>query len=238
MKIAALQTARAGSKSVPKKNLLDVGGHPLFSHSIMSANEVLEYVYCTTDDKEIMKLSKKYNFNVIKRPDHLCSDNCSHLEVMRHGVIEIEKDIGKLDVVVILVGNVVGADSSSLKKAIHMLGDADSVAAVSEYSMFNPYRANIINNGFLETVIPQNEIPQDNFTSDKKAFGEIYFCNSNFFVIKRDIVFRNDNNLPYPFLGKKIKPFIQEVNLELDAAWQIDFVKSTSRYNSKHKPEV
>ena len=230
MKIAALQTARSGSKSVPKKNLLQVGGHPLFSHSLMSANEVLEHVYCSTDDEKIKNLSDKYNFKVIDRPKHLCTDDCSHLEVMRHGILEIEKDIGKLDIIIILVGNVVGADSKSLEEAIEMLGDADSVAAVSEYSMFNPYRANVILDGFMETVIPQDQIPKEKSTNDKKAFGDIYFCNSNFFVVKRDIVFKDDNNLPYPFLGKKIKPYVQKVNLELDAEWQIDFVKSTSRY--------
>ena len=48
-KIAALQTARAGSKSVPKKNLLKVNGHPLFAHSILSANQVVLDVYCSTD---------------------------------------------------------------------------------------------------------------------------------------------------------------------------------------------
>ena len=67
-KIAALQTARAGSKSVPKKNLLKVDGHPLFAHSILSANQVVFDVYCSTDDPEIKELAEYYQFKVIDRP--------------------------------------------------------------------------------------------------------------------------------------------------------------------------
>ena len=108
MKVVALQTARAGSKSIPKKNLLEIDGHPLFAHSINAAtsSNIIQHVYCSTDDTTIMDFSKHYNFNVIKRPPELCLDNCSHLEAIRHGVNEIEKDLGKQDIVVLLLGNV------------------------------------------------------------------------------------------------------------------------------------
>ena len=140
-KIVALQTARAGSKSIPKKNLLEIDGHPLFAHSIIAAtgSNIIQHVYCSTDDTVIMDLSKHYNFNVINRPPELCLDNCSHLEAIRHGVNEIEKDLGKQDIVVLLLGNVTGIDSAALDEAIDMLGDNDSVVSVSEMNMFNPF---------------------------------------------------------------------------------------------------
>jgi len=33
-KIIALIPARGGSKSIPKKNIIDIGGHPLIAYSI------------------------------------------------------------------------------------------------------------------------------------------------------------------------------------------------------------
>ena len=48
-KTVALQTARAGSKSIPKKNLLEVDMHPLFAHSIMAATN------CNLIDSAIQK---------------------------------------------------------------------------------------------------------------------------------------------------------------------------------------
>ena len=59
--IVALQTARAGSKSIPKKNLLEVDGHPLFAHSTRAAVgcELINSVWCSTDDAVIKSYSDK-----------------------------------------------------------------------------------------------------------------------------------------------------------------------------------
>jgi CMP-N,N'-diacetyllegionaminic acid synthase len=229
MKVVALQTARAGSKSIPKKNLLEIDGHPLFAHSINAAtsSNIIQHVYCSTDDTTIMDFSKHYNFNVIKRPPELCLDNCSHLEAIRHGVNEIEKDLGKQDIVVLLLGNVTGIDSSALDEAIEMLGNNDSVVSVSEMNMYNPFRAHKIVDGLLATWIPQDLIRSDTKVNDKNSAGNIYYCNGNFWVMRRNVLFNHDNNLPFEWLGKKIVPYIQNVFQELDAPWQLDYVEQS-----------
>lgn len=229
IKVVALQTARAGSKSIPKKNLLEIDGHPLFAHSIIAAtgSNIIQHVYCSTDDTVIMDFSKHYNFNVIKRPPELCLDNCSHLEAIRHGVNEIEKDLGKQDIVVLLLGNVTGIDSAALDEAIDMLGDNDSVVSVSEMNMFNPFRAHKIIDGLLDTWIDQDLIRSDTKVNDKNSAGNIYYCNGNFWVMRRSVLFDNDNNLPFEWLGKKIVPYIQNVFQELDAPWQLDYVEQS-----------
>ena len=135
-KIAALQTARAGSKSIPKKNLLEVNMHPLFAHSIRAAHDckLINSVWCSTDDEQIKSYSDFYDFSVIHRPLELSGDTDSHLEVIRHGVLEIEQQIGTQDVIVVLLGNVVGIDGASLTQAIHMLEDYDSVVSAVSYT--------------------------------------------------------------------------------------------------------
>lgn len=229
IKIVALQTARAGSKSIPKKNLLEIDGHPLFAHSINAAisSNIIQHVYCSTDDTTIMDFSKQYNFNVIKRPPELCLDDCSHLEAIRHGVNEIEKDLGKQDIVVLLLGNVIGIDSAALDEAIEMLGNNDSVVSVSEMNMYNPFRAHKIVDGLLETWIPQDLIRSDKTVNDKNSAGNIYYCNGNFWVMRRNVLFDDDNNLPFEWLGKKIVPYIQNVFQELDAPWQLNYVEQS-----------
>jgi CMP-N-acetylneuraminic acid synthetase len=228
-KIVALQTARAGSKSIPKKNLLEVNGHPLFAHSILAAtgSNSIQHVYCSTDDTVIKLLSTQYNFTVIDRPAELCLDNCSHLDAIRHGVNEIEKDVGKQDVIVLLLGNVTGIDSNALDEAIALLGDNDSVVSVSEMNMYNPFRAHKIVNGLLETWISQDLIRSDTLVNDKNSAGNIYYCNGNFWVMRRDVLFEDGNNLPFEWLGKKIVPYIQNVFQELDAPWQLNYVEQS-----------
>lgn len=231
--IVALQTARAGSKSIPKKNLLEVEGHPLFAHSILAATgcESINSVWCSTDDQVIKSYRDFYEFKVIDRPTELAGDTASHLEVIRHGVRHIEEQIGQQDIVVLLLGNVTGINSRCLSNAIDMLEDYDSVVSVSEFNMFNPYRAHTIEDGLLKTFIPQNQIQSTIQTNDKNSAGSIYYANGNFWVMKRDVIFCEDNNLPFQWLGKRIRPYVQDVFLELDAPWQLDYVRQSSRYN-------
>lgn len=230
MKIVALQTARAGSKSIPKKNLLEIAGHPLFAHSIIAASnsKMIDSVWCSTDDDAIKNLSNVYNFNVIDRPSYLSGDNDSHLEVIRHGVNSIESQIGKQDIVVLLLGNVIGLDSEALTEAIEMLEQYDSVVSVSKLNMFNPFRAMKVNaEGKLETYLPQEQISSTLQTNDKNSAGDIYFCNGNFWIMRRDVIFRENNKFPFQWLGNNIRPYIQNVFLELDADWQIDYVRAS-----------
>lgn len=231
--IVALQTARAGSKSIPKKNLLEVDGHPLFAHSTRAAVgcELINSVWCSTDDAVIKSYHDFYDFTVIDRPPELSGDTDSHLEVIRHGVRHIEDQIGQQDVVVLLLGNVTGIDSQCLTSAITMLEDYDSVVSVSKLNMFNPYRAMTIDDGLLQTFISQVDIKTSTQANDKNSAGDIYYVNGNFWVMRRDVIFREDNNLPFQWLGKRIRPFVQDVFLELDAPWQLDYVRQSSRYN-------
>ena len=232
-KIIALQTARAGSKSIPKKNLLEVDMHPLFAHSIIAATgcDLINSVWCSTDDDIIKGYKNFYDFNVIDRPKNLSGDNDSHLEVIRHGVEYIEAQIGHQDIVVLLLGNVAGIDSRCLTEAIHMLEDYDSVVSVSKLNMFNPFRAMQIHNNELHTFIPQDEIKSVTQTNDKNSAGDIYYCNGNFWIMRRDVIFENNNNLPFQWLGKRIRPYVQDVFLELDAPWQKDYVISSIKNN-------
>lgn len=230
-KTVALQTARAGSKSIPKKNLLEVDMHPLFAHSIMAATNcnLIDSVWCSTDDDTIKSLSNFYDFNVIDRPLELSGDDDSHLDVIRHGVTYIENNIGRCDIVVLLLGNVVGIDSKSLKQAINMLDGYDSVVSVSKFNMFNPFRAMQIKNNELNTFIPQDQIKSSKQANDKNSAGDIYYCNGNFWIMKRDVIFQDGNKLPFQWLGNKICPYVQDTFLELDAPWQKDYVMHSIR---------
>ena len=86
--IVALQTARAGSKSVPNKNITDVGGHPLFYHNIVSClgAKSIEKVFISTNCEFIKNYELPNGIEIIHRPDHLCGDDSSHKETMKHGI--------------------------------------------------------------------------------------------------------------------------------------------------------
>ena len=62
----AIITARAGSKRIKNKNLINFFGKPIIAYSILSAKKtnIFDEVYVSTDSRKIEKISKKFGANV------------------------------------------------------------------------------------------------------------------------------------------------------------------------------
>lgn len=87
MKILGVIPARGGSKSVPRKNIKNLGGKPLINYTIESAIEAhaLTHVMVSTEDKEIAKVCKEAGAQVpFLRPAELAQDSTPTLPVLRH----------------------------------------------------------------------------------------------------------------------------------------------------------
>jgi len=98
----AIILARGGSKGIKNKNLYKVNKMPLVYWSIKSclkANEISS-VWVSSDDKKILKLSKKYKTNIIRRPKKFSGDYSSSEEAWRHALIYIKSKIKNIDAVV------------------------------------------------------------------------------------------------------------------------------------------
>ncbi|MFT5251342.1 MAG: CMP-N-acetylneuraminic acid synthetase, partial [Flavobacteriales bacterium] len=77
MKTIAIIPARGGSKRLPNKNVLGLGGIPLIAHSILYAQEnsaIIDAVYVSTDDETINEIAFEYGAQVIVRPESLSCD--------------------------------------------------------------------------------------------------------------------------------------------------------------------
>ncbi len=84
-KLIGFIPARGGSKGVPRKNVLVVGGYPLIARSILSLFAAgLETVWVSTDDPEIKSISLKYGAKVLDRPRYLSGDLVSTEAVVAH----------------------------------------------------------------------------------------------------------------------------------------------------------
>ena len=99
----AIIPARGGSKSIPKKNIVDFMGKPLLAWSIEDAkgSAFVDEVYVSTDDKDIAKVSEMYGAKVIWRPEEISGDFSPSEEALKHALGEIGKtDQEKIDYVV------------------------------------------------------------------------------------------------------------------------------------------
>jgi len=65
MRVLGLIPARGGSKSIPRKNLVDLGGLPLIQWTIQAAlGSGLKRVIVSTDDDEIAEISQSLGAEV------------------------------------------------------------------------------------------------------------------------------------------------------------------------------
>jgi CMP-N-acetylneuraminic acid synthetase len=230
--IYALSTARAGSKSVPEKNLLDICGKPLYLHNILASmkNSQIKGTYLSTDIPRAIELADKYGYQIIRRPAELCQDHSTHDDTIRHGLLEIEKRIGhQLDILVVMLGNTMNVNEEDLNAGLAQLKkspDADSVVTVIQANHFNPMRAYVANGKGQEltTFLAQDHIKQLTSKidlSDKNSIGTIYFQNGLWFL-RRRAVMDAGGMLPFQWFGNKVEYLVQDPSLqEVDAAYQI-----------------
>lgn len=108
MTALAVIPARGGSKGIPRKNLLPVGGQPLIAWTIrqaLAANEDREgdvIVAASTEDAEIAEVAASYGARVIERPAELAEDTTPTEPVILHAMDVIEAEGTALDAVLLL----------------------------------------------------------------------------------------------------------------------------------------
>lgn len=93
-KCVAIIPARAGSKGIINKNIIDFCNKPLIGWSIEQAKKAkcIDEVYVSTDGEQIASISEQFGAKVIWRPKEIANDIASSEEALIHAVDTIEKD--------------------------------------------------------------------------------------------------------------------------------------------------
>lgn len=81
--------ARAGSKRIPGKNLIDLCGKPLIQYSVEESLKVSEKVYVSSDWEELLKFVESLGAIPILRPAEFSKDISTSEEATRHWIDEI-----------------------------------------------------------------------------------------------------------------------------------------------------
>ncbi len=93
-RILAIVPARAGSKGLPGKNLMDLGGRPLIAWTIQAVKRspsVTDFCF-TTESEEIAEVARQWGAPVpFMRPEALAQDETSSLAVLLHALNEMER---------------------------------------------------------------------------------------------------------------------------------------------------
>lgn len=95
MDVLGLIPARGGSKGIPRKNLVVVGGKSLLAWTVDAARAATELtrIVVSTDDDEIASAADVLDVAVLRRPAALAADDTVMLDVIRHAVTELSPDV-------------------------------------------------------------------------------------------------------------------------------------------------
>jgi N-acylneuraminate cytidylyltransferase len=130
-RILGIVAARGGSKGLPKKNILQLGGKPLIAWSIIAAagSQYLDRTIVSTDNNEIAEIARSAGGDVpFVRPTELGTDDASIIDVVLHAVDNLSETY---DYVMLLQATSPLRTSSDIDETILVCRKRDASACVS-----------------------------------------------------------------------------------------------------------
>lgn len=207
-KAIAIIPARAGSKGIHNKNIIDFCGKPLIAWSIEQAmqSKYIEAVYVSTDGEEIAETSEKYGAEIIWRPSELASDMASSESALIHA-ISVIKEKREIETVVFLQATSPIRLSEDIDNAVDMFID-NSYDSLFSMSVLEDY-----------CIWKKTENELNSFTYDYQKRGRrqeresLFLENGSLYIFKPEILVMFKNRL-----GGKIGMY----EMPFDRSYEID----------------
>jgi N-acylneuraminate cytidylyltransferase len=152
-KSVAIIPARAGSKRIPHKNIVDLLGKPMIAYTIEAAiqSEVFEKVIVSTDSIEIAEVTRNFGADVPFMRTEYTDDYSSVSEVIMHALDQTEKYYGtKYNVVTSLMPNCPLRNVENIKSAMKNFNNNKYLSQIScfKFGFMNPWWAFKMNNDY------------------------------------------------------------------------------------------
>lgn len=153
----AVIPARGGSKSIPKKNIVPLGGRPLLAWSIQTALAVpgIDKIIVSTDSDDIAAVADAYKVAVSRRPPELATDTALVIDTLRDLLRRLAQAGEAPKSLVLLEPTCPFRLPQDIEQCLSLLEDdtLDSVATFKRAEL-NPYRAWKIEEGRAEVFMP------------------------------------------------------------------------------------
>ena len=197
--VLGLVVARGGSKGLPRKNVLDLGGRPLVAWTVAAglASKTIDRLIISTDDTEIANAARAAGAEVpFLRPDHLAGDGSGSADVVIHALDSLDQ---AYDYVVLLQATSplrLAEDIDGAVALCHERG-ATSCFAITEMSPPPYWALHLSEDGRVHEVLPpppgvlrRQDLPHTYVTN-----GAVYVVQTEWF--RRTRVFEDHDTLGY-----------------------------------------
>ncbi|MEP6468472.1 MAG: acylneuraminate cytidylyltransferase family protein [Chloroflexota bacterium] len=155
MSTLAVIPARAGSRGLPGKHLLLVGGSPMIVHTIRAglAAGSVDRVVVSTNDAAVARVARRAGVEVLSRPGELAQDDSPTVPAIQHAVQQAEAHGERFELVVTLQPTAPLRTAEQIDAAIALLGDPLVRSAVSVCRLGMPIRViGMLANGRVRLV--------------------------------------------------------------------------------------
>jgi N-acetylneuraminate synthase len=206
-RVLALIVARGGSKTLPRKNLQPVAGHPLIAHTFLAAKQSrkLDRIIISTNDTEIAAVAQEYGIEVpFKRPDELAGDSSHVIDASLHAVQWLEThDNYRPDFVLLLQPTSPLRTAMDIDAAIELAEKehTDAVVSVTPADQ-HPYLMKKIDSaGHLSTFFDTNLS-----RSRRQDLPSVYSLNGAIYLVRRTLLLEAKSWCPDNALGYVMPP--------------------------------
>lgn len=215
----AIIPARGGSKRLPRKNILDFNQKPLIFWSIEAGlkSKYIDRVIVSSDDEEILEISKKCGADILKRPDELANDIATTFDAIKHTI----DHAGKYDYIVLLQPTSPLRDVKHVDESIELLEEKNADAIVSVCEMeHSPLWSNTLDDSLSMQGFLKDEVLNIRSQDLPKYYGlngAIYICKMNKLLEEKSFILK-ENIFAYKMNRKN----------SIDIDTEIDFLTAES----------
>jgi len=226
--VLGITPARGGSKGIPRKNIIDVGGKPLVAHTIAQAKASKEITHhiVNSEDEEIRQVAELFGAETMTRPDKYAHDQIlQEVDLLLQWSVEQyeERHPGlHVDIIVLLYPTAPLRDVVSIDKAVAMVKSGDFDSAISVYHDTR-YLWKIEEDG--ETITPTNYDPNNRMPRQKEVWNQ-WAENKAIYVMRRDVLFAGGR------IGKRCGYVEMEKWRSVDIDEEADLIMARALINS------
>ncbi|MFK8066926.1 MAG: acylneuraminate cytidylyltransferase family protein [Gammaproteobacteria bacterium] len=209
--VLAIIPARGGSKGIPKKNILPIGGKPLIVWTIEEANKskYLDRIILSSDCNEIIDIAKNNGCEVpFVRPASLSSDTANSIDVVEHAISSLEQ---KYDYIVLLQPTSIFRISEDIDAALEACDQKGTSSCISVTECEKPPEwIYFIEDKKLLPLVKKNE----QLCNRRQDAQTTYHLNGAVYVVETD-QFKKQRS----FLNEDSHPYImpKERSLDIDS---------------------
>lgn len=210
----AIIPARGGSKRLPQKNVLDLKGKPLIAWSIEAGlqSKYIDKVIVSSDDKDILTISKKYGADTLNRPNNLASDTATTFDAIKHTI----ENSNKYDYIILLQPTSPLRNFKHINEAIELLEIKDADAMISVCAMdHSPLWSNTLD----ETLSINNFLKDEILNKRSQDLETFYRLNGAIYICKTEKLLEEKNF----FLRDNIFAYKMDKESSIDIDEEIDF---------------